>query len=341
AKEKKATFLLLDVDSPGGLVYAASNIIEALKDCSGIQTAAFISGSEYKGAYSAAAVISLATQRIVMRAGSTIGAATAIIVDNDEGVKKAAPKFQAVWRSTARSGALAGGHSPALSDAMIESKFPVACASIQGTPFFGTQEDLKKLELSFIGLYKYNKTLNNEGQILTLTGTGAREAGLACATAENLNQALDRLGLKDCTLIDFSTEAQKIVENHLKELQEMEKKVDNVVKCLKDMSKAMDGINRTRPDAQQYYVARLKDAGFVDGGKQWYEYSNKCIDYCRDWLDGAKEIVKLEKYHEELGLDEHLDMDQIKENIKKVEKFLRLLKKNKKSKTFVELGLKM
>ncbi len=73
AEAAHATALVLDVNTPGGLVSAAFEIRDALVGCS-VPTVAYVS----QRAYSAGALITLATRTIVMAPGSSIGAAEPI-----------------------------------------------------------------------------------------------------------------------------------------------------------------------------------------------------------------------------------------------------------------------
>src|SRR5690606_16701608 len=70
AEEAGASAAVLDIDTPGGRVDAAEQIADALEDA-GIPVYAYVN----RRALSAGALIALATDRIYMRPGSTIGAA--------------------------------------------------------------------------------------------------------------------------------------------------------------------------------------------------------------------------------------------------------------------------
>ena len=73
ARELGAHAVILDLDTPGGRVDAAERIADAIAD-SEVPVYAYIN----RRAFSAGALISLATDRIYMRPGSVIGAATPV-----------------------------------------------------------------------------------------------------------------------------------------------------------------------------------------------------------------------------------------------------------------------
>jgi len=101
-----AEALVLDVNTPGGLVASAFEIRDALLSAK-VPTVAFVS----RRAYSAGALISLAAKKIVMEPGSSIGAAEPI--PND-------PKHVAGLRSEFKATAERNGRDLTLAQAMVD-----------------------------------------------------------------------------------------------------------------------------------------------------------------------------------------------------------------------------
>ena len=145
ADAERASALVLDVDTPGGLVAAAFEIRDAVFDAK-MPTVAYVS----QRAYSAGALISLATQTIVMAPGSSIGAAEPI--PND-------PKHVSALRAEFASTAARNRRDPVLAAAMVD----------------------KSVDLP---AYKH------AGAILSLTADEAVRAHLARAVAPTLAEAL-------------------------------------------------------------------------------------------------------------------------------------------------------
>ena len=98
-----AVAVILDMDTPGGRVDAAERIADAIADAE-IPVYTYVN----RRAFSAGALISLATDRIYMRPGSVIGAATPV----DGAGTKASEKIVSAMRSEMRALAEAQGWTP-------------------------------------------------------------------------------------------------------------------------------------------------------------------------------------------------------------------------------------
>ncbi|CAN5325588.1 nodulation protein NfeD [soil metagenome] len=111
AADAGAAAAVLDIDTPGGRVDAAEQIAKAISEAR-IPTYAFVN----RRAFSAGAMIALATERIFMRPGSVIGAATPITGEGS----KASEKMVSAMRSEFRALAEARGRDPKVAEAMVD-----------------------------------------------------------------------------------------------------------------------------------------------------------------------------------------------------------------------------
>lgn len=111
-----AVMVLLDIDTPGGRVDAAERIADALGD-SPVPVYAFVN----RRAYSAGALIALATDGIYMRPGSVIGAATPV----DGTGQKAPEKIVSAMRSQMRALAESAGLDPEVAAAMVDEDIEI------------------------------------------------------------------------------------------------------------------------------------------------------------------------------------------------------------------------
>ncbi|MSR19657.1 MAG: nodulation protein NfeD [Gemmatimonadetes bacterium] len=103
--------VILDMDTPGGRVDAAERIADAISDA-GVPVYTLVN----RRAFSAGALIALSSQRIYMRPGSVIGAATPI-----DGSGETAPeKIVSAMRSQMRALAEARGLDPLIAEAMVD-----------------------------------------------------------------------------------------------------------------------------------------------------------------------------------------------------------------------------
>jgi membrane-bound serine protease (ClpP class) len=107
---------VLEIETPGGRVDAAQRITNAIGDAE-IPVYAYVN----RHAFSAGALIALATERVYMRTGSVMGAATPVAGD---GVK-APEKIVAAMRSEMRALAEARGLDPRIAEAMVDEDLEV------------------------------------------------------------------------------------------------------------------------------------------------------------------------------------------------------------------------
>ncbi len=116
ARAVGASAVILDIETPGGRVDAAQRISNAIGDA-GLPVYAFIN----RHAYSAGAMIALATDRVYMRPGSVMGAATPIVGSGE----KAPEKIVSAMRSQMRALAENRGLDPAVAEAMVDEDIEI------------------------------------------------------------------------------------------------------------------------------------------------------------------------------------------------------------------------
>jgi len=162
AEDAGVSVVVLDIDTPGGRVDSAERIADAISD-SGVPVYAFVN----RRAFSAGALIALATRGIYMRPGSVIGAVTPV----DGSGTKASEKIVSAMRSEMRSLAEAHGLDPAVAEAMVDESLAVP-------------------------------DVVEAGQLLTLTTEEAVRIGYATRT-ENFATLLEELGVAGAEVTDI------------------------------------------------------------------------------------------------------------------------------------------
>ncbi|NIA15800.1 MAG: hypothetical protein GWP08_17175 [Nitrospiraceae bacterium] len=110
-----AEALILEVDTPGGLIDAAVEIAKALGKAP-CPTIAYVKGM---GAISAGALISYSCDYIIMEPDTNIGAATPVIVSAG-GMQPTGEKEVSYMRAKMRALAESNGHNPAIAEAMVD-----------------------------------------------------------------------------------------------------------------------------------------------------------------------------------------------------------------------------
>lgn len=159
AKEKEAQCIILELETFGGRVDAATEIRDTLFE-SDINTIAFVN----RRAISAGALISLACRHIVMAPGSTIGAATPVMIA--PGGAKTQPtdeKTISYVRKEFKATAERNNHPTNLAEAMVDPDVEIEGVIEKGKLLTLTTDEALKLKLAE---HKVSKI----GEILTLYG---------------------------------------------------------------------------------------------------------------------------------------------------------------------------
>ena len=174
AERRGAAAVILDMDTNGGRVDAAEQIVRLLEHAP-MKTYTFVN----KKAFSAGAYLAAATDRIYMAPASVIGAAKPIMMIPGMGVqdepKSSEEKHISAMRALIRTTAQVKGHNPDVFEAMVDPD--------------------KELVID-------HATLNAKGKLLTLTtDEAAREYGdppeplLSAGTVDSVNDLLVKLRL--------------------------------------------------------------------------------------------------------------------------------------------------
>ncbi len=177
AEKNDVAAVIFEIDTPGGALDAALTIRDAIL-YSDIKTIAFINPR----AISAGALISLATDHIVMIDGGTIGAATAVDMQGN----KASEKIISYFRNEMKATAEKTGRSSKLAEGMVDED-----VDIEG--------------------------LAPKGKLLTLTTDEAVEQGIAehkiteAKRSEQLVAVLKHYNLEDANILRQTTNWTEVI----------------------------------------------------------------------------------------------------------------------------------
>ncbi len=174
AVRSDAAAIIFEMDTPGGAVNAAEGIINVITKTT-IPTYTFVEND----AFSAGAIIALATPHIYMAPGSVIGAATPMMMSPLGGVQDMPDEVQEKMTSAVaamvRSAAEQGGHNKELAEAMVRAD----------------------MEYSVNG-----NVISKEGRLLTLTNEEASQLVgedqhplLSAGTVSDIDALLEEIGL--------------------------------------------------------------------------------------------------------------------------------------------------
>ena len=131
----KADYILIHMNTYGGMLDAADSIRTKLLNCT-IPSIVFIDNN----AASAGALISIACNKIYMRSGASIGAATVV----NEKAEALPDKYQSYMRSMMRATAEKRGRNPRIAEAMVDPRTFIPGVNDSGRVLtFTTSEALK------------------------------------------------------------------------------------------------------------------------------------------------------------------------------------------------------
>lgn len=164
AKEQRADAILLEIDTPGGLVEAAADIGMLIHE-SEIPVIAYVNPE----AHSAGAFIALYAHQLYMHPSATIGSAGVI----DQAGNAADEKAQSAWIAQMINAAEASGRNPVYAEAMANPNMD------------------------------FNEFRYQETKFLTLTATEALQVGYADGLASNLAEVYELANLTDVETIDM------------------------------------------------------------------------------------------------------------------------------------------
>jgi membrane-bound serine protease (ClpP class) len=162
AAAEGAEAAILDLDTPGGRVDSAWEIIDAVRDAE-LPVYAYVN----RRALSAGAMIALSADGLYMRPGSTIGAATPVMGEGE----KASEKMVSAMRSEFRALAEERGFDPRIAEAMVDEEIEV-------------------------------EGVVSAGKLLTLTTDEALELGVATGEVEDYEALLTAVGLSGAAAVE-------------------------------------------------------------------------------------------------------------------------------------------
>ncbi len=125
AVERGVDIVVLDIDSPGGYLSTTLELVRMIEDATQVETVAYVE----REAISGAAILALATDRIVMLPRARIGDAGMIIMGEDSAFRYAPEKARSLLAQQLRDLAEKHGRPTALVEAMIDKDLIVTRAT--------------------------------------------------------------------------------------------------------------------------------------------------------------------------------------------------------------------
>lgn len=188
ATEQKPDYIIFEINTFGGLLSAAFEIVDTITAIQGATTVSLVK----QKAISAGALIALASQKLYMMPTTTIGDCAPIVQGGEEGVTIVGEKIQSPLRARFRNLAQRNGYPELLSEAMVSPSLEVIEMSLRDSSFVVSGKEYEDLPESIRTTWK-RKTLVDQGELLTMTELEAQHLGFTTGLVDNaeaLKQAL-------------------------------------------------------------------------------------------------------------------------------------------------------
>lgn len=267
---KGPLFILIEIDSPGGRVDLAQRMCSAITNTRNCPVIAFIFGGPEGGAYSAAAAVSLACNKIYMAPTASIGAATLVAGTYDGrtlDIKKVlgdtvGEKAGSVWRNYLAALAQQNNRPGLLAKAMEDRNIEALEVSRGGKTVF--VEAHEKMPGDTVVRIRSKK-----GELLTLPAADAVDCTMADGIADSRDELLKQLDAAAVPLaVNPSLDAAKEeVEKVIARFNKLNSALDLKYK---ELSAKIESGYLTRSQAVKDLQAIVKNAEYLLKLKQSY-----------------------------------------------------------------------
>lgn len=267
---KGPLFILVEIDSPGGRVDLVMRMCAALTAVKWCPAVAFVKGGPNGGAYSGAAALAMACQKLYMAPGTALGAATVVAhddqgqaVDLDTVVGQASSeKMRSAWRNYMASLAQQNQRPAALARAMEDKEIGVLQVRRSGKTLY--VESIAKAPSDEI-----ISVLCPKGKLLTLTAMEAAATGMADKIATDIPELLGDLAASDAQTVR-NEDIKKSKADLVKVINKFKQLSDNLDRAFKELS-AKDEMNGlSRQDLIKSYKNIIQQAKYLIKLKEMY-----------------------------------------------------------------------
>ena len=193
---EKEVLYILDIDTFGGRVDAALDIVDTLLDVPPGKTIAYVSGK----AISAGALIALASSQLVMKHHTTIGDC-APITYSSEGPQILGEKFQSPLRAKFRALARRNGYPETLAEAMVTAEMEVYEIIINGEKKYLEKREFEDLSEKEKKAVTSKRTIVSEGQLLTMDDREAHQLGFSKMSVSDIDELIEKMGFEDAVVV--------------------------------------------------------------------------------------------------------------------------------------------
>ena len=202
AAREGAKVVILEIDSPGGLIDLARKVCQAIEALKDTRTVAFIKGGSHRGAFSTAVLVSMACDAIYLSEGCSIGVAPPQATPGEapQPSGRLTPAFIAAFMASAQK----HKRPSAIAAAMLDPDIELREVKVQGKTQYLPGDQATELAAKGAELGPW---ITRKGKVLTLTAREALDFGMADGIAGSLEEVLRAVGVERPKLLDLTTPA--------------------------------------------------------------------------------------------------------------------------------------
>ncbi|MBN2403179.1 MAG: serine protease [Spirochaetes bacterium] len=208
--KEKDTVVVFEMDTFGGRVDSALEIVDSITGMRNAKTIAYIKTN----AISAGALISLACKSTAMNENTTIGDC-APIAYSAEGPQMLDEKHQSPLRAKFRALARLNGYPSALAESMVSIDMEVYRIEIDNKIIYMDSIEYNDLSDAKKKRIKLKRTVIAQGQLLTMDNTEAQELGFSMFTVAGLEDMLLKMNIKDYELVSIEKSWSELLVSFL------------------------------------------------------------------------------------------------------------------------------
>lgn len=200
AAEVSPDYIIFEVNTFGGRLDAAFDIVDTILGVKGAKTVALVKSK----AISAGILISLASGELYMLDGTTIGDCAPIVQNSDGTPQIVGEKIQSPLRAKFRNLAQKNGYPELLSESMVTPELEVVELAKGDSTLVLESKDYERLSGEEKEFWGTPKVLVGQGELLTMTEKEAFALGFSKKTVANRAELETLLGITSSTEIKMS-----------------------------------------------------------------------------------------------------------------------------------------
>ncbi len=209
ARDEGVDYVIFDIDTFGGRVDSALEMTTRIGSLTDVETVAYVRvRPEGTGvSWSAGALIAMATDRIYMAPGTSMGATAPVLQGTGGSQEPASEKTVSAVRTQMAALAEKNGHPRGVALAMVDADVELVEAYVDEELRAVTAtelEDLKREAEELDGTVEEGSTISAEGKLLSLTAGDMERYGVSSGTPSSYDELYARLEVDPEATVDLS-----------------------------------------------------------------------------------------------------------------------------------------